>query len=341
MNTISQSLSPHEQPARRSGRRIRLGLLAAVASLLPASLALGARDEASAASSNLFAVVDQMGNLISGNHVAGVTYLGVGRYEVTFDQSVEGCAYVATTENAYSQALAVYTAGGHLSSEGVYVETKNQGGGLTDGPFHLIVSCGSTGQMFAVVGYDANLVRSSAGATLTPLGSGRYEVSFPSRVGACSLLATVGDPGHKLVFNPSGVYTGSGPNANTVYIETKNPGGGLQDGVPFHLAVICPSAPSAHVIVVRASGLPTRGSALTSSFNSALGQYTAVMSAPISECATVATRGSVDKNVPFSPATVELVPGPAINTIGIQLRNLLFFGGSFIDESFHAATLCK
>jgi hypothetical protein len=195
--------------------------------------------------------------------------------------------------------------------------------------------------MFAVVGYDANLVRSSAGAALTPLGFGRYQVSFPTRVGACSLLATVGDPGSKLVFNPSGVYTGSGPNANTVYIETKNPGGGLQDGVPFHLAVICPAAPSAHVIVVRANGLPARGSALTSSFNSALGQYTAVMSAPISECATVATRGSVDKSVPFSPATVELIPGPAFNTIGIQLRNLLFFGGSFMNESFHAATLCK
>jgi hypothetical protein len=35
----------------------------------------------------------------------------------------------------------VFTAGGHQSNAGVYVETKNLGGGLTDFPFHLAVDC--------------------------------------------------------------------------------------------------------------------------------------------------------------------------------------------------------
>ena len=296
-------------------------------------------------SPNLFAVVDIAGGLVHGNGVASVTHISTGQYEVTFTRDVGHCAYVATTANAYSQAIQAYTAGGHLSTQGVYVETKNQGGGLTDGPFHLIVACGNNGTTYAVVGYAADLVRATRGTTLTALGSGRYQVKFPPRFGGpwepCAYLATVGDPENALVFNPSGVYTGSGPDYRTVYIETKNPGGGLQDGVPFHLAVVCASVPKAHVAVVQADGIANRSSLFTSSFTSSTGNYAVVTNRDISECATVATRGSVDQAVPFSPATVEIVPGPALNTVGVQVRELLFFGGNLLKEAFHAATVCK
>jgi hypothetical protein len=222
----------------------------------------------------------------------------------------------------------------------VYVETKNQGGGLTDGPFNLVVDCGLPGWSYAVVGYNANLVRSTPGATLTSLGAGRYDVTFPASISRCAYLATVGDPGNALVFNPSGVYTGSGGNPNTVYIETKNPGGGLSAGIPFHLAVICPTAASAKVAVVAANGLLSRGSSHTRSFSPAPGQYTLTTNRPLSACAAVATRGSVDTAVPFDPATVEIVPGPASNTVRIQVRQLLFFGGNPASESFHTALVC-
>ena len=43
-------------------------------------------------------------------------------------------------------------------------------------------------------------------------------------------------------------------------------------------------------------------------------------------CATIATRGSVDTDVPFSPATVEIRRGLASNTVGIEVRTLQFFG---------------
>jgi hypothetical protein len=271
-----------------------------------------------------------------------VTQLGTGQYEVTFTANVSACAYVATTANAYSQALTVFTASGHLSLNGVYVETKNQGGGLTDGPFHLVVDCGTPGMHYAVVGYAANLVRATPGTALVALGVGRYNVTFPTAVNNCAFLATVGDPGNGLVFAPAGVYTASGPTTKTVYLETKNPGGGLTDGVPFHLAVICPSAVQTHIAVVDGTGLIKRGSALTSAFNASTGQYTVVTKASIDPtCATVVTRGSVNKAVPFAPATVELVLGPADNTIGIQVRTLLFFGGTLTDEAFHAASVCS
>ncbi len=294
-----------------------------------------------AGGTNFFAVVNISGGLISGNRVTSVTWLGTGRYEVTFNANVSGCAYIATTTNAYSQALGIYTAGGHLSPNGVYVETKNQGGGLTNGPFHLWVACDVANIHYAVVGYNASLVRSSGGTTMTYLGAGRYNIRFPSAVNKCGFVATVADPGNGLVFSPSGVYTGSGSDANSVYIETKNGGGGLQDAVPFHVAVLCPGAPKTGFVIVRSNGTVSRGAPPGgSTARTSLGNYTITSPFNISPCAKVATRGSESTAVPFSPATVEMVNGTTVNKVGIQVRSLLFFGGAFIDETFHAAIIC-
>lgn len=298
------------------------------------------QDVGTAVVRQLWAVVNIGGSLIRGSRVTGVTRLGPGQFEVTFNRNVSGCAYVATTNNAYSQALGIFTAGGHLSANGVYVETKNQGGGLTDGPFNLVVACGPLNTRFAVVGYTANLVRATAGTTLTPLGAGRYNVRFTGSVSGCAFIATVADPGNGLVFSPSGVYTGNGPDAHTVYIETKNPGGGLQDGVPFHLALICATTGSARYAVVKASGLKQRAAAGTTSARSALGSYSVTTNRSLSACAAVTTRGSVNTAVPFSPSTVELVPGPNASSIGLQVRQLLFFGGGLNNQAFHAAMVC-
>ena len=92
--------------------------------------------------------------------------------------------------------------------------------------------------------------------------------------------------------------------------------------------------------MVNATGIPARGSALTSSFTSSTGNYTLATSQALSACAAIATRGSVNTSVPFDPATVEITPGPAANTTGIQVRTLLFFGGNLAAESFHAAAIC-
>ncbi len=296
---------------------------------------------AAAASPNLFASVAADGTLVNGNGVASVSHVvGTGQYEVTFTSDVSGCAYVSTTQNAYSQAVQSYTAGGHLSNDGVYLEVKNQGGGLTDGPFDLAVACNLTGWDFAVVGYTANLVRSSPGATLTHLSTGRYDVNFTASVAGCAYLATVGDPGNALVYNPNGVYTGSASSADSVYIETKNPGGGLSDGIPFHLAVVCPSAVSTKELVVTANGPAKRGASLTSAYNASTGNYVFVTNLTLTACTVIATRGSSTKAVPYSPDTVEITAGPASNTSGIQLRTLLFFGGGFDNQDFHAAAIC-
>jgi len=178
------------------------------------------------------------------------------------------------------------------------------------------------------------------GTRLSSLGVGRYDVRFRASIRHCAYLATVADPHSHLVYSPSGVYTGSGPHPHTVYVETKNPGGGLSPQIPFHLAVICPRAAGVRVAVVRARGLIARGSHLTSSFRSSSGRYTLVTNRVVSRCATVATRGSVDPAVPYAPATAEITPGPASNAVGLQVRSLLFFGGKLASQAFHAAIVC-
>ena len=94
------------------------------------------------------------------------------------------------------------------------------------------------------------------------------------------------------------------------------------------------------MLVVDAGGLPTRGSALTSSFNTSAGNYTVVTNRSLASCAAIATRGSTNRAVPFDPATVEITPGPAANAVGIQTRGLLFFGGQPFNTAFHSALVC-
>ena len=262
------------EPGRRGGaevrdrgpfwRELRVGAgrpaaAAAAAAIAAAVLAAPGAAPAQAASSNLFASVSASGTLVAGHGVSSVTHIGTGQYEVTFSANVASCAYVPTTLNAHSQALQAFTADGHLSADGVCVETKNQGGGLTDGPFNLAVDCGQPGWDYAVAGCTANLVCATTGTTLTHLSTGRHDVTFPVGISKCAYLATVGDPGNNLVFSPNGVYTGSGPKVGTVYIETKNPGGGLSDGIPFHLAVICPFAANTEIAVVNGTGIAPAG----------------------------------------------------------------------------------
>jgi hypothetical protein len=301
------------------------------------ALARGQSDNAAVLGSQLWAVVNANATLAHGSRVTGVTAVDAG-YEVSFNRDVRGCAFIGTTNRAYSQAITIFTASGHQSKYGVYVEIKNQGGGIMTGPFNLFVACGPL--RFAVVGYSANLVRASAGTSLTALGSGRYYVTFANSVQHCAYLATVGDPGHALVYSPAGVYTGSGPDTNTVYVETKNPGGGLQDGVPFHLALVCARTANSRFAVVRQDGAERRASSGTTSANLSIGNYTVSNNVDISACAAVATRGSVNTNVPYTPATVEITPGPNTSTIGVQVRQLLFFGGARINKAFHAAIIC-
>jgi len=318
----------------------RISWLIAISVALPLSaLAEPGMANAAAAPPNLYAAVDATGHLTSGNGVAAVAQLGVGTYEVSFNSAVSSCAYVATPSAVASGALQAYTASGSTATA-VKVEIRDQGGAPTDGGFHLVVDCGNFGMLYAVVGYTGNLVRGSQGTSVSTFGGGTYNIWFPPRITPCSYIATVGDPGTGQAPATTGVYTASGKNGHMVYVETKNAGGGLQSGIPFHLAVICQVTSRTLTAVVRPDGTLNRGSPRVTSSSTATGQYTIDSPYDVSGCAAVATRGSVDKSVPFNPTTVEVSAGATSTSVGVVLRELAFFGGDDFNEAFHVAIVC-
>lgn len=309
-------------------------------SAAPEMTSEGTGFEASAVGRHLWAVIDKNGNLVRGSRVTRVAHLGVGKYEVTFYKNVTQCAYVATANNASSEALLAFTASGHESANGVYVEIKDQNRELRNGAFNLVVACDQLGLRFAVVGYSENLVRATPGTTLTRMGSGGYYVTFSSSVARCSYLAAVADPGNGSVpFVLGVVSTGRGPGYS-VYVRTQSLAGGDAPDVAFHLVLICSSTRGISLYaVVKGDGSIRRASAGTTSARTDAGRYTITSDRDLSTCATVATRGSVNTTVP-SPATLEIVPGPGSNSVGFQVRKLAYFGGGSINSAFHAAMVC-
>ena len=91
---------------------------------------------------------------------------------------------------------------------------------------------------------------------------------------------------------------------------------------------------------MKASGVKQRASTGTSSSKPSTGNYQIANNLNVSACAALATRGSVNTAVPFSPATVEIIPGREHQCFGVQVRQLLFFGGALADQAFHAAVIC-
>ena len=98
--------------------------------------------------------------------------------------------------------------------------------------------------------------------------------------------------------------------------------------------------PGATLAVLKASGIAQRASAGTSGSRPSTGTYIVANNLNIGACAALATRGSVNTDVPFSPATVEIIPGAGSNTFGVQVRQLLFFGGALANQAIHAAVIC-
>jgi hypothetical protein len=281
---------------------------------------------------DFFAVVDQNGKLVRGDSGAvSVFRYGPGRYEVSFNAAVNGCSYTATIGDPSNGVVYgpgwVFTAGGHLSANGVYLETKNTGGGLSDYPFHLSVNCTSK---YAVVS-GGSLVRGDAKG-VTWLGPGRYEVSFGQPVNGCSYTATIGDPGNGLVYSPGWVFTAGGHNSvNDVYIETKNTGGGLAD-YPFHLNVNC----VAGYAVVNSTAL-VRGDAQSVSRLGA-GRYEVVFTGPVNNCGYTATIGDPSNGLVYAPGLVFTAGGhSSVNAVYLETKNP---GGGLSDFPFHLSLSC-
>jgi hypothetical protein len=93
----------------------------------------------------LTAVVNPTGSLARSQGTTSAGRVGLGLYEVIFNQDVTACTYVATVGNAvagaatpFGQASVVPRSG---NANGVGVATVSSAGAAADLPFHLIVVC--------------------------------------------------------------------------------------------------------------------------------------------------------------------------------------------------------
>jgi hypothetical protein len=92
---------------------------------------------------------------------------------------------------------------------------------------------------WAVVDEDGTLVRDQHATGVAQPLDGQYDVTFDRNIRMCAYVATPGDPGTDIVFNPTFISVSRTPGTNnSVRVETKNAGGGLSDR-PFHLVVVC------------------------------------------------------------------------------------------------------
>ena len=92
-----------------------------------------------------WAVVASNGALVRSSNVnAAAKVQNPGRYQVTFNRNVAGCAYLATlggTGNDFPIRGEIYVASQPGNANAVRVATRNANGNFADRPFHLAVSC--------------------------------------------------------------------------------------------------------------------------------------------------------------------------------------------------------
>jgi hypothetical protein len=283
---------------------------------------------------DFFAVVAQKGTVVrSDPQTVTVTRSSPGGFEVSFSADVSACSYTASIGDPGSTGLditpgLVFTAGGYLSSKGVYVETTNTGGGLSDYPFQLSVNCTSK---YAVVKGDGTLSRGDFDVTgVTKLGTGQYEFTFAVPVDLCSYIATIGDPGDALVNNPGLVFTAGGHSGpNEIYVETKDLNGHLAD-YPFHLSAACASTQA----VVNAAGMLVRGD-VTRVSRGGTGQYAIFFAVSVSQCDYTATIGDPGNGAVSNPGYI-FTTGD-FGAVYVETKNL---AGALADFPFHLRVTC-
>lgn len=100
----------------------------------------------------LLAVVNSDGSLARGNGASASSRVATGSYDVLFTRNITACAFNVTvglaTQGGNIDAAHATAVGRLGTTNGVFIETHNAAGTLTDNGFHLAVTCpGNTGAL--------------------------------------------------------------------------------------------------------------------------------------------------------------------------------------------------
>ena len=132
-----------------------------------------------------------------------------------------------------------------LSVAGIFIavlcgQALADGHNLPSGTLHQIAPPPAGTSFTAVVSANGRLIRGSgATAASQPEGKGTYEVDFGADVTGCAYVATIGEPGSKLVAPAADItVVGRSGIPEGVFVETAD-NGGLAKNFPFHIDVGC------------------------------------------------------------------------------------------------------
>lgn len=98
----------------------------------------GDKGDAGQAATALWARIKSDGTLLAGSGVTAVTRSGIGKYRVTFDRSLDGCAYVGSADtygNGFeplSRTISVHQS----NSTNLFVESTTPGRTVSNGVIH-------------------------------------------------------------------------------------------------------------------------------------------------------------------------------------------------------------
>jgi len=318
-----------------------LGAVAIVIALIAVALSLvvpgpsgSAGSQGPPSSGYLWAVVSSGGALTRGSGALSASLIAKGEYQVTFDQDVSSCAYVATVGTIYQSGsepyagIAVSTSPGE--SAAVVAAVTDFTGAAINASFHLTVICG--GAPWAVVSSGGSLVRGPETVLAHENTTGVYTVVFNQNVEDCGILATLGSTGSTPV--AAGEITAA-PEANTpdgVQIATYTPAG-VAVSESFHVVAVCTGPTWA---VIGSTGVAVRGN-LASSSEISGGVYQVVFDQNIENCAFVATTGETGTGA--YPASLVTEAGKAGNVDAVFLTTYTPGGGS-ASEAFTLAVFC-
>ena len=288
----------------------------------------------------LWAVVYPNGELAYGNGVTGSESLfsdsGNGTYQVNFTQDVSACGYTASLGYANSSGSAppgtVTVAGRAGVPNGVYVQTSNATGTLTNMSFHLVVQC--TWGIWAVVDPSGNLVRGNNAVGVSWQGNGSYAVVFNQNVQNCSFFATLGKTGSFGAVGPGFVtVAGEAFSPDGIFVQTWSLAGSGTN-ISFHVMAQCSSPTWA---VVDSTGALVRGSS-SGATGFGGGSFEVDFFQDVQNCAIVVSLGQTGSLGAAPPGSVTTV-GRGGNDLGVFVTTYNA-AGTLTAESFHIGVFC-
>lgn len=203
------------------------------------------------------------------------------------------------------------------------------------GPSGSTGPAGSSGipnyTLWAVVGSNGVLSRSSGVASSTEVSAGQYQIVFDQMLTGCTVDASLGTTGTGSEAAGSVTFVLAYHSLNTTNVTTLNASGVVTAG-SFHIVAICPGGLTAEVA---SNGTFVSGDGVDWTLLHSTGTYYVVFNQDVASCAYIVALGT--GGVP--PSGSATAASLSVNHDGVWV-NTYDTAGTLTDEPFTVAVYC-